>query len=241
MLLDLILLFVGFVLLTYGADIFIDGSSAIARRFHIPEIVIGLTIVAFGTSLSEASVSIVSVLHGANGVAVGNILGSNIANIFLVLGLTATMSALSIRKNTIKYEIPFVCFITVLLMFITVLLMFMGAFYGEISRGGALLLVALFILFCIYLRKIGMRDKDIKSEINVKYMSGFKTFLFVVLGITGVIYGSNLIVDSSVNIARIMKISERIIGLTIIAFGTSLPAWRVERLSRRSAILTSLE
>ena len=216
MLLDLILLFVGFVLLTYGADIFIDGSSAIARRFHIPEIVIGLTIVAFGTSLSEASVSIVSVLHGANGVAVGNILGSNIANIFLVLGLTATMSALSIRKNTIKYEIPFVCFITVLLMF-------MGAFYGEISRGGALLLVALFILFCIYLRKIGMRDKDIKSEINVKYMSGFKTFLFVVLGITGVIYGSNLIVDSSVNIARIMNISERIIGLTIIAFGTSLP------------------
>lgn len=214
MLLNLILLLVGFGLLTYGADIFIDGSSAIARRFHIPEIVIGLTIVALGTSLSEASVSIVSVLHGANGVAVGNILGSNIANIWLVLGLTAIISTLAIRKNTIKYEIPFVCFVTLLLMC-------MGALYGEISRSGALMLVGLFVLFLVYLRTIGI--KDIESDINVETMSGLKTILFVVLGISAVIYGSNLIVDSAVNIARYANISERIIGLTIIAFGTSLP------------------
>lgn len=214
MLTDIILLIIGFVFLTFGADKFIDGSSAIARRFHIPEIVIGLTIVAFGTSLSEASVSIVSVLHGANGVAIGNILGSNITNIFLVLGLTATISALSIKKNTVKYEIPFVCFITVLLMGL-------GTVYGVIGRISALVLLSLLLLFCVYLRTIGM--KDLKSEIDIKPMSGLRTFLYVVLGIAAVIYGSNLIVDSSVNIARMLNISERIIGLTIIAFGTSLP------------------
>lgn len=214
MLLNIFLLLVGFVVLTYGADMFIDGSSALARRFHIPEIVIGLTIVALGTSLSEASVSIASVLHGSNGVAVGNILGSNIANIWLVLGLTVTISALTIRKNTIKYEIPFVCFITILLMW-------MGGFYGQISRWGAGLLIILFLLFLIYLRTVGIRDTE--TEIDIKEMSGIKTIMFLLVGLALVIYGSNLIVDSSVNIARIMKISERIIGLTIVAFGTSLP------------------
>ncbi len=214
MLLNVVLLLIGFVLLTYGADMFIDGSSAIARRFHIPEIVIGLTIVAMGTSLSEASVSIASVLHGSNGVAVGNILGSNIANIWLVLGLTATLSTLTLRKNTIKYEIPFVCFITILLMG-------MGVFCGDISRLASGALLFLFVLFLIYLRTIGMQDAG--TEINVKEMSGIKTTLFVVFGLAFVIYGSSLIVDSSVNIARLLKISERIIGLTIVAFGTSLP------------------
>ena len=135
MLMNIVLLIVGFVLLTYGADMFIDGASALARRFHIPEIVIGLTVVAFGTSLSDASVSIASVLHGANGVAVGNIWGSNIANIFLVLGITAIITTLTIQKNTVRYEIPFVGFITVLLMW-------MGATYGVISRVGAGMLIA---------------------------------------------------------------------------------------------------
>ena len=214
MLWNLILLLIGFGLLTYGADMFIDGSAALARRFHIPEIVIGLTIVAFGTSLSEASVSIASVLHGANSVAVGNILGSNIANIFLVLGLTATISALTIRKNTIKYEMPFVCFITVLLMYI-------GAFYGVISRFSAGILLALFVAFLAYLRISG--TKDVESDIDTKQISGLKIALFLIFGLCAVIYGSNLIVDSSVSIARIINISERIIGLTIIAFGTSLP------------------
>ncbi len=215
MLMNLVLLLVGFVLLTYGANMFIDGSSAIARRFHIHEIVIGLTIVAFGTSLSEASVSIASVLHGANGVAVGNIIGSNIANILLVLGITATISALKIQKNTIRYEIPFVCFITLLLLWI-------GAFYGMISRSAAGILLGLFGVFLAYLLTKGRAEITAETS-DVQQMSGLKILLYVVLGITGVIYGSNLIVDSSVNIARIMNVSERIIGLTIIAFGTSLP------------------
>ena len=151
MLIEIVLLIVGFVLLTCGADKFIDGASALARRFHIPEIIIGLTIVAFGTSLSEASVSIVSAIRGSDGVAIGNILGSNIANIFLVLGITAIISTLTIQKNTIRYEIPFVGFITVLLMW-------MGAYSGMISRLAAGVLVALFVCFLMYLCFISKKD-----------------------------------------------------------------------------------
>lgn len=214
MLMNVALLVAGFVLLTYGADKFIDGASALARRFHIPEIVIGLTIVAFGTSLSEASVSIASVLHGANGVAVGNILGSNIANIFLVLGLTAIISTLTIQKNTIRYEIPFVGFITILLMW-------MGATYGMISRACAAVLVALLGMFMVYL--ICCARQEIEPEHHAPNVSGIKIICYLVFGIAAVIFGSNLIVDSSVNIARVLNVAERIIGLTIVAFGTSLP------------------
>lgn len=214
MLMNIIFLVAGFLFLTYGADMFIDGASALARRFHIPEIVIGLTVVAFGTSLSEASVSIASVLHGANGVAVGNILGSNIANIFLVLGITAIISTLTIQKNTVRYEIPFVGFITVLLMW-------MGATYGMISRIGAGVLVALLFAFMVYL--MFCARQEIEPEQHTPNMSGIKMILFLTVGIAAVIFSSNLIVDSSVNIARALNISERIIGLTIIAFGTSLP------------------
>lgn len=214
MLMDIILLIAGFLFLTYGADMFIDGASALARRFHIPEIVIGLTVVAFGTSLSEASVSIASVLHGADGVAVGNILGSNIANIFLVLGITAIITTLSIQKNTIRYEIPFVGFITVLLMWV-------GAIYGVISRFWSGVLVALLCLFLFYL--VCCSRREIESDTPTPNISGIRTILFLVVGIAAVIFSSNLIVDSSVNIARALNISERVIGLTIIAFGTSLP------------------
>ena len=214
MFMDIILLIAGFLFLTYGADMFIDGASALARRFHIPEIVIGLTVVAFGTSLSEASVSIASVLHGADGVAVGNILGSNIANISLVLGITAIITTLSIQKNTIRYEIPFVGFITLLLMCV-------GAYYGIISRFWSGVLVALLCLFLFYL--VCCSRREIESDAPAPYISGIKMILFLVVGIAAVILSSNLIVDSSVNIARAINISERVIGLTVIAFGTSLP------------------
>jgi len=214
MLLNILLLIIGFVFLTYGADMFIDGASALARRFHIPEIVIGLTVVAFGTSLSEASVSIASVIHGANGVAVGNILGSNIANIFLVLGITAIISTLTIQKNTIRYEIPFVGFITLLLMVV-------GVVYGNISRFWSGVFIALLGVFMLYLMRCARQE--ITSETHTPNISGLKTAIFLVVGVAAVIFSSNLIVDSSVYIARALNISERIIGLTIIAFGTSLP------------------
>ncbi len=205
---------VGFVLLAKGADVLVDGASAIARKLNIPEIIIGLTIVACGTSAPEAAVSISSVLHGAAGVGVGNVLGSNVVNIFLILGISALITNLYIQKNTAHYEIPFV-------VFVSVLLMFMGWCYGTIYRGGALILFALFLAFLVYLFGLAKKQKNDMPE--TKNMSSIKMVLFVILGIAALVFGAKLTVDSAVNIAHALNISERVIGLTVIAFGTSLP------------------
>lgn len=215
MLLNIFLLILGFILLVRGADVFVDGSVAIARRWHIPEIVIGLTVVAMGTSAPEAAVSITSAFHGANGVAIGNVFGSNIANIFLVLGLTSIISTLSVGRNTTHYEIPFVGFITLLLMW-------MGWQYGMISHGCAAVLCGLFVLFLVYLFAIsnGESNDDMPTE---KHMSIAKTILFIVGGIAALVIGSDVTVNSAVNIAQSLNVSDRVIGLTIVALGTSLP------------------
>lgn len=214
MLLNIILLIIGFVLLVQGANAFIAGASATARKMHIPEIIIGLTVVALGTSLPEASVSISSVLHGADSIGIGNILGSNISNILLILGATALISPLSVRKNTVHYAIPFVCFVSLLLLVI-------GTRYGAITFYSALVFCALFILFLLYLIIAGKNQKtDTPAPQDVSVL---KIILLIVLGVAALIFGSNMIVDSATNIARILNVSERIIGLTIVAFGTSLP------------------
>lgn len=214
MFLSIIFLIVGFLLLSKGADWLVDGASAVARKFHIPEIIIGLTIVACGTSAPEAAVSISSVIRGATGVGVGNILGSNIANILLILGVSALISNLYVQKNTILYEIPFVCFISVLLMF-------MGWQYGTISHVGAMILCALFILFLVYLYIISEKQNGEVSE--PEKMPYWKMISFVLFGIAALVVGAKITVNSAVDIARALKISERVIGLTVIAFGTSLP------------------
>ena len=214
MLINIKLLIIGLFLLSKGADVLVDGACAIARKLNIPEIVIGLTIVACGTSAPEAAVSISSVINGASGVGVGNILGSNIANILLILGISALISNLCVQKNTILYEIPFV-------LFISVLLMFMGWQYGMITRPGALILCLLFLLFLFYLFIISKNNQNSPTENeNVPY---WKIILFIVLGISALIFGAKITVNSGVEIARALNISERIIGLTLIAFGTSLP------------------
>lgn len=214
MLINILILLVGMVLMMRGADVFVDGASSVAKKFHIPEIVIGLTIVAMGTSAPEAAVSISSVIHGANGVGVGNVLGSNIANILLILGITAMISGLPVQKNTVRFEIPFVCFISVLLMF-------MGAMFGQINFGCAIILCLLFGLFLFYLFKVS--SDTLETPDITKSMSGWKMFLFIIIGIAALVLGSELTVKSAVNIANILHISERVIGLTIIAVGTSLP------------------
>jgi cation:H+ antiporter len=214
MFLSIILLIFGFVLLSKGADVLVDGASAIARKFNIPEIVIGLTIVACGTSAPEAAVSISSVINGATGVGVGNILGSNIANILLILGVSALIYNLYVQKNTVLYEIPFVAFISVLLMF-------MGWKYGMVSRGGALILCVLFMMFLYYLFVVSKNQKD--TTVSPEKMSVLKMACFVIFGIAALVIGAKLTVNSAVDIARALNISERVIGLTVIAFGTSLP------------------
>ena len=214
MLIDLILLVIGFVLLIKGADYFVDGASSLATRMSIPPIIIGLTVVAMGTSAPEAAVSISSATHGSNAIAIGNIIGSNIANVFGILGLTAMITTLAVQKNTVRYEIPFVCLITMLLCW-------MGAEYGMISRAGAGVLLVLFIIFLGYLYLISRNTECSIDE--VKQLSKTKIVLYIGLGLLALVLGSNITVDAAVSIARYLGVSERVIGLTIIAVGTSLP------------------
>ncbi len=231
MILSVLLLILGFILLIYGAHILVDGATALARKFDISEIVIGLTVVACGTSAPEAAVSISSVISGNSAVGVGNILGSNIVNIFVILGLSALAANLHVKKNTILYDIPF-------LSFVSLLLLFMGWRYGVILRAGSLLFCGLFVLFMLYLYKVSKKHKtEIPEPVN---MSIFKMLLLIVFGIATLIIGAKLIVNSATNIAHFLNIPERVIGLTIVAFGTSLPelvTCVVAAFKRRSGIV----
>ena len=214
MLIDLLLLVLGFVLLIKGADYFVDGASSLATRMCIPPIIIGLTVVAMGTSAPEAAVSISSAMHGSNGIAIGNIVGSNIVNILFILGLTALITKLTVQKNSVRYEMPF-------MILITVLLCWFGWQYGLISRGAAGILLGLFALFLGYLFFVS-RGTECSID-DVKPLSKMKIALYIALGLVALVWGSNISVEAACAIARYMGISERVIGLTIVAIGTSLP------------------
>lgn len=216
MILDIIILIVGFVLLIKGADFLVVGASGIAEKFHIPPIVIGLTIVAFGTSAPEAAISISAGLKGATGIAIGNVLGSNIMNILLILGITACIVPLKVEKNTIWREIPF--------MFgITVLLVVMGQISGKIGFLAGCIFWILFIAFLLYLLRMSMRSQQEVVECPHKKQPMWVLALVTVIGLGAIILGSNMTVDSASDIASRLGMSDRLIGLTIVAFGTSLP------------------
>lgn len=216
MLLSIILLIIGLTLLTKGADLFVDGASSLAQKFHIPQIIIGLTIVAMGTSAPEASVSIASAIKGASGVAIGNVLGSNIANILLILGLTSAICNLKIQRNSIIYEMPF-------LLVITAILGLMGYYIGSVNRICGFIFLLLFLVFMGYLFKMAKNSTQIQEEEETKQLTPIKMVLFIIAGLVTLVYGSDLTVNSAINIAHILNISDRIIGLTIVAIGTSLP------------------
>ncbi len=212
------LLVLGFALLIKGADYFVDGAAGIADRFGIPQIVIGLTIVAFGTSAPEAAVSISSALKGSTGLAIGNVLGSNIMNILLILGITSCITTIKVGKNTVYYEMPFV-------ILITVILVLMGKFHGKIDFICGVILWALFIGFFIYLiftakKGNGGDSEEIPDE---KHTSILLLIIFTICGMAAIVVGSNVTVDSATFIAQKFGMSDRLIGLTIVAFGTSLP------------------
>lgn len=214
MLLSIILLIVGFTLLVKGADFFVEGASALALKLKIPQIIIGLTIVAMGTSAPEAGVSITSAIKGIEGITIGNVIGSNIANVLLILGVTGVITALPIKKNTIKYEIPFTCFISGLMLL-------MGYYFHYITRLCAIVFILLFIVFLIYLLKIAKNVEEVSE--SASKLSVIKIILFIIIGILGLIYGSDFTVNSAIDIAHRIGVSDRIIGLTIVAIGTSLP------------------
>ena len=214
MLVSLILLFVGFVLLVRGADAFVDAAASVARRFNIPAIIIGTTLVAIGTSAPEAAISIAAALKGSDGVSIGNVIGSNITNIFLILGITALIGALPIHKNTKKYELPFVGIVTLLLIGF-------GIWARSVSRVAAFIFLALFIGFITYTVIMARRSNEPQPEIKTFSMP--MTIIMIVAGIAAIILGSNLTVDSAMDIATRAGVSDRVIGLTLVALGTSLP------------------
>ena len=218
-LINLVLLVVGFVLLIKGADYFVEGASKIADKLGIPQLVIGLTIVAFGTSAPEAAISISSAIKGNTGI--GNIIGSNIMNILLILGITSCITVLKVAKSTVYYEIPFVIFITTVLVVI-------GGTQGKLGFISGIILWALFILFFVYLIKMAKSGKSdgIVEEgeaYDGKKDSMIKLIFITLAGMAAIVIGSDLTVDGATEIAKILGISDRIIGLTIVAFGTSLP------------------
>ena len=219
MFLSVILIIIGFVLLIVGADILVDGSSGIAKKFHIPEIIIGLTIVSIGTSMPELFVSITSALDGYSDMAIGNIIGSNISNLLLILGLSATIKPVVFQKETRLYEIP-------MCLLVTIILMIFCNTNGEISKIEAIALLILFCVFIGYTIYMGKRESqkeivEIKTE--EKKNSTIKNIIFVLIGICGLKIGGDLVVNNAVNVANHFNWSEKLISLTILAIGTSLP------------------
>lgn len=209
------LLIVGFVMLTKGADWFVDGSSALAFRLGIPQLVIGLTIVAMGTSAPEAAVSITSALKGNEGITVGNVVGSNIINILLILGIASVIVPLAVQKSTRMIEIPYMIAITVLFG----VLGYTGEMVTRVE--GGILWIA-FLIYLGYLLWMAKKGKE-HNEPDEKQKSLPVQLLMILAGLICIVLGSDFVVDGATEIAKVIGISERIIGLTIVAFGTSLP------------------
>lgn len=219
MLVDIVLLIIGLVVLIYGANFLVDGGSALAHRLKVSNMVIGLTVVAFGTSTPELVVNVVSSMDGSSALALGNVLGSNIFNILAILGVTALIVPLGVKKMTTWVEIPLAVLAAVL-----VLLFINGDPAGTITRAEGICLLCFFVIFLVYtlmLAKFGAAGDG--EEIEIKNYSVGKSVLFILLGLVGLIGGGRLLVNGAVSIAQSMGISERIIGLTIVSIGTSLP------------------
>lgn len=214
LLFNLLLLLVGFTMLVKGADWFVDGAAGIAGKLKIPQLVIGLTIVAMGTSAPEAAVSITAALQGNADITIGNIVGSNILNVLVILGLASTIVNIAVAKSTVKYEIPFVIGVTILLL-------------GFGFTGNAITFIEgiiLWIAFIVYLTYLFIMAKNNKAEEDeTKDSNWLKLIISTIVGLALIVLGSDVTVDAATVIATILGMSERFIGLTIVALGTSLP------------------
>lgn len=215
-LLQILLVVVGFVMLVKGADWFVDGAAGIAERFGIPQLVIGLTIVAMGTSAPEAAVSISAAFKGTADITIGNVVGSNILNILVILGVTSVIVAVAVQKSTVRYEIPF-------MIGITVLLLLFGITGNEVNRIEGAILWVFFILYIVYLYRMTKNQEPEQEEKKKEKASVWQLLVLVLVGLALVVSGSNVTVDAATKLAKIVGLSDKFIGLTIIALGTSLP------------------
>lgn len=215
MLLSLVFFTFGFFILVRGADYFVDGASAFAGRMRMSAMMVGLTVVAMGTSLPELAICITSALNGSSAIAIGNVIGSNVVNVLFVLGILAILSPLMVHRRNIFYEMPFILIIIAVLYCI-------ASYYSVLSRFWAGVLLILFLLYLLYLFIVS-RPAFSQTSVTTNGISGSKIILYLAIGLVAVIFGSDIIVKSATQIAEHIGVSERIIGLTVIALGTSLP------------------
>lgn len=222
MLFSLFLVFSGFFLLMKGSDYLVKGSSSIARTFGIPMLVIGLTVVAFGTSAPEFFVNVISAFRGSTDIAIGNILGSNLANILMILGVTAMLKPIALKSSTVWKEIP-LSMLGILLVFIfcsDVLLD--GAVSNSLSRVEGIVLLGFFVIFLIYTFTIA-KDKEVTDEVDIDQMKLPVSVLFTLGGLTALSFGGRFVVEGASEIAHLYGVSQNLIALTIVSVGTSLP------------------
>ncbi len=220
MIINILLIIVGFILLVKGADWLVEGASGVAKKFHIPEIIIGLTIVSIGTSMPELFVSVTSAMKNLEDISLGNVIGSNICNLLLILGLSATINPIIFKKETKIFEIP-------MNLGITILFLILCNIGNEVSRIDSIILLVVFAIFITYTIIMAKKGNDLnKTEETTESKKTRKTIwdiAFILLGVIALKFGGDFVVNNSEAIAKMFNISEKIIGLTIVAIGTSLP------------------
>lgn len=216
-------LIIGFIFLVKGADLFVDGSSSVAKKLRIPAVVIGLTIVAFGTSAPELAVSMSAALKGSNDIALGNVVGSNIFNTLVVLGASAAITPIVVGKGSIKRDYPLSIFAAVLLGVLCMDTVLFKAPGMSISRVDGVILLICFAFFMYITIKEGLKGRAEAEEEEITTFSTGKSILFIVLGLAGIVGGGQLTVACAKDIARAIGMTEAVIGLTVVAVGTSLP------------------
>lgn len=221
--LQIFLLLIGFVLLIKGADWLIDGASSTASHFKVSKLLIGLTIIAFGTGAPELAVSISSLLNGTTDMLLGNVIGSNIINILLLIGIAAVIRPMHVKKNTVAKELPLLLLISTVLVVLFIDTSLIGAETNTISRADGIICLLCFSIFLFYIISMARKNRKSKAEVEKPKFKLGVSFILIVVGLAGVVGGSELVVSSASNIASSIGISDRIIALTIVAFGTSLP------------------
>jgi cation:H+ antiporter len=220
---DYLLFLPGFYLLIKGADILVDGASSLAKRLKVSDLVIGLTIVALGTSAPELAVNISASYKGQTGIAISNVLGSNIANILLILGVSSIIRNVTVKENTVWKEIPF-SLLAAIIVFLQANDVFFGAgTKNQISRNDGLEMLAFFIIFLYYIFSIAKEENIFEDEIPKLQLSLGKSIIYIIIGLILLPLGSDWVVNGAVRVAKFFGISEAYIGLTIVAIGTSLP------------------
>lgn len=218
---DIIFLLIGFVLLIKGADFFVDGSSSVAARLKVPSLIIGLTVVAMGTSFPELSVSVVASVNGSNSLSVSNAVGSNIFNLLVVLGVTAVIKKVSVEKDVLKRDFP----VSIACIGLLIVAAITG---GELGRVWGIVFLVLFVIYIVVVVRSAIKQRNAASgatgpEDTVRIRPMWLSIIFIVGGIVAIKFGGDWVVDSAVNIAEFFGISHTIIGLTIVSIGTSLP------------------